>query len=74
MPSDVKAIGKRNTSVSKPKTIKGARSDWESRVVARTELGRELLRLRKKAIAEGLPLIGWDELDAEMNELRGTRE
>ena len=30
---------------------------------ARTKLGRRLLRLRRRIIASGQPLIGWDELE-----------
>ena len=35
---------------------------WK-RPKARTKLGRRILRLRRRVIASGQPLIGWDELE-----------
>jgi hypothetical protein len=32
---------------------------------------RELLALREQAIAEGMPLLDWDGIDAEVRERRG---
>lgn len=38
---------------------------------ARTELWRQLLVLREQAIAEGMPLMDWDEINAEARRRRG---
>lgn len=35
-----------------------------------TELGRRLSAIRERIVASGAPLLAWDELDAEMDEMR----
>ena len=37
----------------------------------RTELGKQLLRVRERIIASGEPLLSWDEIDEEIAERRG---
>jgi hypothetical protein len=39
--------------------------------VARTELGRELMEIRKRIVASGQALLDWDELEREVAERRG---
>lgn len=39
--------------------------------VARTDLGRRLLALRERAIAEGMQLMTWDDIDKEVRIRRG---
>ncbi|MFP4033200.1 MAG: hypothetical protein ACLFTV_16710, partial [Desulfococcaceae bacterium] len=47
-------------------------SDWESsEFVPRTKLGMKLLEIRKKAIAEGIELLGDDEVLEEIRRRRG---
>jgi hypothetical protein len=49
---------------------------WQ-RVVAyepKTELGRRLWEIRKRIIASGEPLLGWDELEKEVAERKGAGE
>jgi hypothetical protein len=38
---------------------------------ARTPLGARLALLREAVVASGVPLLGWEELDAEVSERRG---
>jgi hypothetical protein len=38
---------------------------------ARTEAWKELLALRAQAIADGMHLMDWEEIDAELRERRG---
>ncbi len=37
----------------------------------RTELWRQLMALREQAITEGMPLMDWDEINAEVRRRRG---
>lgn len=47
-------------------------SDWESsEFVPRTKLGMKLLKIRKNAIAEGVELLGDDEVLEEIRRRRG---
>ncbi|HVX29215.1 MAG TPA: hypothetical protein VHA53_01955 [Nitrolancea sp.] len=39
----------------------------------RTRLGAQLLERRRAIIAAGIPLLSWDELEAEIAERRGER-
>jgi len=41
---------------------------------SRTELGRRLREIRRRIVAAGEPLLGWDEFDREMQERRGEHE
>ena len=38
---------------------------------ARTELGKRLLDIRKQAAASGQELVGWDEIEKEIEGRRG---
>jgi len=40
----------------------------------RTSLGKKLVELRKKIIASGEPLLGWEEIEREVARLRGEHE
>jgi hypothetical protein len=50
----------------------GARAGSSS-ATPRTELGRRLWEIRKRIVAAGEPLLGWDEIDREVAERRGDR-
>jgi hypothetical protein len=39
--------------------------------VPRTELGRRLLRIRRKILASGQPLLDWNDIESELRERRG---
>ena len=39
-----------------------------------TELGRELLAIRKKIIASGLPLLDWEGVACELESRRGEHD
>ena len=39
----------------------------------KTELGRRLWEIRRKAIAEGMRLLSWEELEQEKAKRRGER-
>jgi hypothetical protein len=41
---------------------------------ARTELGKRLWEIRKQAAASGQPLVGWDEIEKEIEGRRGGAE
>lgn len=47
--------------------------DWASKVAlkARTPLGKRLLSLRAKIVANGEPLLSWEEIDIEVKKRRG---
>jgi hypothetical protein len=40
----------------------------------RTELGKQLLRIRERIVASGEPLLSWGEIDQEIAERRGDVE
>ncbi|HEX3723334.1 MAG TPA: hypothetical protein VHV31_11110 [Nitrolancea sp.] len=42
-------------------------------VQPRTELGARLLQRRRAIIAAGIPLLSWQEIEAELNEQRQDR-
>ena len=39
--------------------------------VPRTELGRRLLRIRRKILASGQPLLDWHDIESELLDRRG---
>jgi len=41
---------------------------------AKTELGRQLLALRAKIVASGVPLLDWSGVEREVRERRGDGE
>ena len=55
------------------KPLDEARLDWKraSEYRPRTELGRRLLEIRKRIIASGGGLRGWDAIEKEIAERRG---
>jgi hypothetical protein len=60
----------KNRSTSQVSEISA--SDWESsEFVPRTKLGRKLMKIREKAIAEGIELLGDDEVLEEIRRRRG---
>ncbi len=51
----------------------GARRAAESQdsFIPRTELGRRLLKIRRRILASGQPLLDWDDIAGELRERRG---
>lgn len=39
----------------------------------KTTLGRKLWEIRQKIVTSGVPLLGWEELNAEITERRNER-
>jgi hypothetical protein len=42
--------------------------------MARTRLGKQLLRIREQIVASGEPLLSWEEVEREVAERRGEFE
>jgi hypothetical protein len=40
----------------------------------RTELGKQLLRIRERIVASGAPLLSWGQIEQEIAERRGDVE
>jgi hypothetical protein len=40
----------------------------------RTELGKQLLRIRERIVASGEPLLSWSEIEEEVAQRRGEAE
>ena len=53
-----------------------ARAIWKEVVIPmpRTSLGRKLWAIRRKILASGTPLLGWEEIDREIVVRRGEKE
>ena len=57
-----------NKSEAKKKAASGEERDL---YLPRTDLGRKLWEIRKKIVASGAPLLGWEEIEAEIADRRG---
>jgi hypothetical protein len=51
--------------------IVGHGAPSSSTFVPRTELGLRLLRIRRKILASGQPLLDWNDIEGELRERRG---
>jgi len=61
---------------SNENTAERARTVWEEvgSLMPRTPLGRRLWAIRRRIVASGTPLLGWEEIDREIAIRRGERE
>ena len=56
--------------------VERARAIWREVLcpVPRTTLGRKLWAIRRRIVASGTPLLGWEEIGREIAARRGERE
>jgi hypothetical protein len=54
---------------SEPDVQPGGQS--QNSFIPRTELGRRLLRIRRKILASGQPLLHWNNIESELRDRRG---
>lgn len=66
-------VNSESHAVKKPRFPRVAESDL-SEYKPRTPFGKELMEIRKRIVASGEPLLGWDEIEKEVARLRGGHE